>query len=200
MASDQPFTVKGILSPDALGRVGDPLSGNVVFALDTIEKLFPDLEDPVSEVYIVAPDATDDDLAVIDERLGYISPFLESTTPREMEADNQDVADSLRTVILVFGLVALAIGGRGIANTMQVPVNRRLPEAGVLKAIGLKGRQVMLVFLTEALVVGVVGSVLGILVGLGISYLAVRIWRDSSSSTSLGASVRSLSWSESLSR
>ena len=42
-----------------------------------------------------------------------------------------------------FGLVALAIGGIGIAEPMQVLVNRRLPEAGVLKAIGLKGRQVM---------------------------------------------------------
>ena len=172
---DRPFTVKGILSPDALGRVGDPLSGNVLFALDTIERLFPDLGNPVSEVYILAPDASDDELAVLGERLESISPLLESTTPAEMEAENQETADDLRTVILVFGLVALAIGGMGIANTMQVLVSRRLPEAGVLKAIGLKGRQVTLVFLTDALVIGVVGSVPGVLVGLGISYLAVRV-------------------------
>ncbi len=45
---DQLFTVRGILSGAALGRAGNPLTGNVVFRLDTIERLFPDLKDPVN--------------------------------------------------------------------------------------------------------------------------------------------------------
>jgi putative ABC transport system permease protein len=63
----------------------------------------------------------------------------------------------------------------GIANTMQVLVSRRLPEAGVLKAIGLKGHQVMLVFLSEALIIGVVGSVIGVVVGLGFSFAVIKV-------------------------
>ena len=172
---DELFTVRGIISSAALGRAGDPLEGNVVFRQDTIEGLLPDLNDPVSEIYILAPDADDEQLARIDERLEAISPLIESTTPAELEADNQDAADDLRITILIFGLVALAIGGIGIANTMQVLVSRRLPEAGVLKAIGLKGRQVMAVFLTEALIIGVVGSIIGVVAGLGVSFGTIRV-------------------------
>ena len=172
---DELFTVRGLLSGAALGRAGDPLQGNVVFRLDTIERLFPDLNNPVSEIYILAPDADDEQLARIDERLEAISPVIESTTPAELEADNQDAADTLRSVIMIFGLVALAIGGIGIANTMQVLVSRRLPEAGVLKAIGLKGRQVMAVFLAEALIIGVVGSMIGVVAGLGVSFGTLRV-------------------------
>ena len=172
---DQLFTVKGILSNAALGRAADPLQGNVVFRLDTIDQLFPDLKDPIIEIYILAPDADDEQLARIDERLEAISPLIESKTPAELEEDNQNLAYTLRTNMLLFGLVALAIGGIGIANTMQVLVSRRLPEAGVLKAIGLKGRQVMAVFLSEALIIGVVGSVIGVVAGLGVSFGTLRV-------------------------
>jgi ABC-type antimicrobial peptide transport system permease subunit len=169
------FTVKGILTGSALGRTGDPLAGNVIFRWDTIESVFPDLKDPVSEIYILAPGRSDGELALIDERLEAISPLVESTTPAELEEDNQESADTLRSVILVFGLVALAIGGIGIANTMQVLVSRRLPEAGVLKAIGLKGRQVMAVFLTEALIIGTLGSLIGIVSGILVSFVTLRV-------------------------
>ena len=172
---DTLFTVKGILSGSALGRTGDPLAGNVVFRWDTIESVFPDLKDPVREIYILAPGRSDAELALIDQRLEAISPLVESTTPAELEVDNQESADTLRSVILVFGLVALAIGGIGIANTMQVLVSRRLPEAGVLKAIGLKGRQVMAVFLTEALLIGALGSLIGVVAGILVSFVTLGV-------------------------
>ena len=172
---DQPFTVRGILPGSALGRFGNPFAGNIVFVQSTIDLFFPDLSDPVGTVYILAPNATESQVAAIDARLETISPLIESTTPSEMEEENQDGAENLRVVILVFGLVALAIGGIGIANTMQVLVSRRLPEAGVLKAIGLKGRQVMMVFLTEALIIGVVGSIIGTIVGLVFSFIIAKV-------------------------
>lgn len=184
---DDLFTVRGILSTAALGRVADPFQGNVVFRQDTIDMLFPDLKDPVSEIYILAPDANGEQLARIDERLEAISPLIDSTTPAELEISNQDAADNLRLIILTFGLVALAIGGIGIANTMQVLVSRRLPEAGVLKAIGLKGRQVMAVFLAEALIIGVVGSVIGVVAGLGVSFGTLRVME--------GVANQNLEWS-----
>ncbi|MQG77022.1 MAG: FtsX-like permease family protein, partial [SAR202 cluster bacterium] len=172
---DQPFTVQGILPGSALGLYGDPFAGNMVFSQSAIDRFFPNLSDAINAVYVLAPNATNAQLAGIDARLEAISPLIESTTPAEMEEDNQEGADNLRVVILVFGLVALAIGGIGIANTMQVLVSRRLPEAGVLKAIGLKGRQVMMVFLAEALIIGVVGSIIGALVGLAFSFIVIKV-------------------------
>ncbi len=138
------------------------------------------LEEPGREFYILAAGRSDAELAVIDERLmsGEDPGAQEITTAAEAAEDNKATADLVRSVTLVFGLVALAIGGLGIANTMQVLVRRRLPEAGVLKAIGLKGRQVMAVFLAEALIIAALGSVLGILIGVLFSFATVRLLED----------------------
>lgn len=66
------------------------------------------------------------------------------------------------------GLVSLLIGGIGIVNTMIVVVSRRALEIGVLKTIGLQGSQITLMFLIEALLLGIMGSLLGVGLGLGL--------------------------------
>ena len=63
--------------------------------------------------------------------------------------------------------IALLIGIVGIANTMAMSVFERTREIGVLRALGWKGRHVILLILTEAGVLGLAGGLLGILVGLG---------------------------------
>ena len=70
---------------------------------------------------------------------------------------------------MVAGLASLAIGGIGIFNTMLVIVGRRTQEIGVLKALGLKGRQVTLLFMAEDLALGFVGSVAGVVLGIALS-------------------------------
>ena len=81
----------------------------------------------------------------------------------------EDTTDVMGRVIMVAGLASLAIGGIGIFNTMQVIVGRRTQEIGVLKALGLKGRQVTLLFMAEGLALGVVGSVAGVVLGIALS-------------------------------
>ena len=58
---------------------------------------------------------------------------------------------------MVVGLVSLAIGGIGILTTMLVVVGRRTKEIGVLKALGLKGRQITFLFMVEGAMLGVLG-------------------------------------------
>ena len=73
-------------------------------------------------------------------------------------------------VIMVVGLVSLAIGGIGILTTMLVVVRMRTTEIGVLKALGLKGRQVTFLFMVEGIMLGVVGGIVGVLLGLLVSF------------------------------
>ncbi len=86
--------------------------------------------------------------------------------------DNAVVADLIGRFVLLLSLVALVIGGVGIINTMLVSVNRRSAEIAVLKTLGLKGRGVTLIFLVEAVLLGILGSFIGLGLGLLLSLFA----------------------------
>jgi len=92
-------------------------------------------------------------------------------TTDELEEQNQQVADLVNDLILVMGLSSILIGGIGIINTMNVIVSRRTLEIAVLKTMGLKAWRVTLLFLVEATLMGIIGSIIGVLSGIGLSYL-----------------------------
>ena len=79
------------------------------------------------------------------------------------------ISQYLGDFIVVMGLGALLIGGVGIMNTMLVLVRRRTNEIAAVKTFGVKARQVATLFLVEALLLGFIGSILGIIVGVGLS-------------------------------
>ncbi len=79
------------------------------------------------------------------------------------------ISQYLGDFIVVMGLGAMLIGGVGIMNTMLVLVRRRTNEIAAVKTFGAKARQVATLFLVEALILGFIGSILGILVGIGLS-------------------------------
>lgn len=77
------------------------------------------------------------------------------------------------------GILGLMVGGIGIANTMQVLLARRREEIGVLKTLGYSGRDMIVLFVIEAGLLGLFGSLLGTLVGViiarGITMLFANI-------------------------
>jgi len=90
-------------------------------------------------------------------------------TVPELLDQNRTIADYTGRFIVVMGLGAMLIGGVGIVNTMLVMVRRRTEEIAALKTFGLKGRQVALLFMSEALLLGAVGSLLGGVFGILLS-------------------------------
>jgi putative ABC transport system permease protein len=77
----------------------------------------------------------------------------------------------LRTAFLVFAFVALFVGAFIIFNTFSIIVAQRTRELALFRALGASGRQVMTSVLVEAVVVGLVSSLLGIGLGIGIAIL-----------------------------
>jgi ABC-type lipoprotein release transport system permease subunit len=88
----------------------------------------------------------------------------------------QAVEVSMGITYLMY-LVVLAVVAVVIANTLLMAVFERMREMGILAALGMKGRQIMAMFMMEAATLGVLGIILGILLGsLGVYYLATEGW------------------------
>ena len=124
-------------------------------------------------IYFQIPEGEDSAAAgeaFADEFLG-----IPTVTVEDLREQNSEISENLTRLITTMGLVSLLIGGIGIANTMIVVVGRRTLEIGVLKTIGLQGRQITIMFLLEALLMGIVGSILGIVLGLGLVFILQNI-------------------------
>ncbi len=83
----------------------------------------------------------------------------------------EDLLGKLRVALLGLALVALLLACLGIANTMYTAVLERTKEIGVLKALGARSRDVLLLFLAEALGLGLAGGLVGALVAVGLGRL-----------------------------
>ena len=90
----------------------------------------------------------------------------------------QQITQTVSTIIGQFGIllgsvaaISLSVAGLGIMNIMLVSVFERTREIGIMKAIGFKNREVLTLFLSEAVIIGVAGGLLGLAAGYGLSEL-----------------------------
>jgi putative ABC transport system permease protein len=78
----------------------------------------------------------------------------------------------LQAALGVIGAIALLVAGLGITNTMVMSILERTREIGIMKAIGGSERQIRVIFLVEASVIGLIGAFAGILLGWAITWVA----------------------------
>lgn len=110
-----------------------------------------------------AIDGAEDDLWLLPALSGL--NFYTDSVPDQLRI-NQIIADIISRFVVVMGLGAMLIGGIGIINTMLVMVRRRTNEIAAMKTFGLKGRQIAWIFLAEAFLMGLFGSMIGAVFGV----------------------------------
>ena len=108
--------------------------------------------------------------------LSEIRPLLPATAtvrdPEEqVKEDKKDVAfvDILQYALLAFGGIALFVGAFVIANTLSITIAQRMREFATMRTIGATRRQILRSVVLEALVIGVLASVVGLFAGLGLA-------------------------------
>jgi len=112
--------------------------------------------------------------AVLDDR-----HRITDTTERDFDARAQqdfiDQASQFLTFLTLFTTaiagISLVVGGIGVANIMLVSVTERTREIGIRKAIGATRRAILQQFLLESTVLAGLGGMLGVLIGLGITFV-----------------------------
>jgi len=92
-------------------------------------------------------------------------------TSTELIAQLEEVLDLLQDFIVGIAAISLLVGSIGIANIMLVSVTERTREIGIMKAVGAQRRDILGLFIVEAIILGVLGAILGTALGLAAGFL-----------------------------
>ncbi|MDP3987133.1 MAG: ABC transporter permease [Nanoarchaeota archaeon] len=96
--------------------------------------------------------------------------FEVSTLEAQLSSVNQ-ILFGIQAFIVIIALISIFVGAIGIANTMATSVLERKKEIGIMKSIGARNKDIFYQFFVEAGLLGLVGGILGIVLGISISYL-----------------------------
>ena len=94
--------------------------------------------------------------------------------PTDLLEAQSETDNTLQFIVAGMGLLALVVGGVGIANVMSISVIQRSSEIGIRRALGHSRSTVALQFLLEALGVGILGGLLGVVVGVAAMWIGHR--------------------------
>lgn len=168
-----PFTVVGWLAAKGANAFGQD-QDDVIFMPYTsaMKRLTGDTKfrafSIAAESAAAIPEATNQIAAVL-RQLHQITPDKEDDFSIRSQQEMSDFANANNRVMTVligaFAGISLVVGGIGIMNIMLVSVTERTREIGIRLAVGARARDVLRQFLTEAVLLSVVGGALGIAAG-----------------------------------
>lgn len=88
------------------------------------------------------------------------------------------VLDRLRLLIYLLCIIALTASAIGVSTTMIMSLLRRIEEIGLMKAIGADRTRIITIFLTEGIIIGIIGGLLGYLLSIGASqYIGMKVFQ-----------------------
>ncbi|MBQ8084523.1 MAG: ABC transporter permease [Lachnospiraceae bacterium] len=168
------FTVIGVLKEDesTTGNISDRLEAYV--PITALSKITGSSRN-VTSFYISSADEESMDqveneiTGFLYQRFSYDSDAFSVTNSSTIMETMSSVNDTMKWMLGGIAAISLLVGGIGIMNIMLVSVTERTREIGIRKAIGAKKNMILMQFLIEALLI----SIIGCLVGIGLSALTV---------------------------
>jgi len=148
----------------------------------TMRKMFPNVREHMLVVIAypgMVDKAQDEVRAVlrIARRVPFNAPDTFSiTTAEQMIEQFHSVTATVALVMVILSSIGLLVGGIGVMNIMLVSVTERTREIGIRKAIGARKSDIIVQFLTEAVVLTALGGILGLMMGWAISRAAALVF------------------------
>jgi putative ABC transport system permease protein len=173
------FTVIGVMEKRGAAGTGDE-DDRVFVPLPSFQARIPFLRHPkgytnVSQIHVrltdsdMADQAKEDFTVILRERHDTAEQDFQIETQSEVLGTATDIDREFGILVFSIALIALIVGGIGIMNIMLVSVTERTREIGIRKAIGAKRTNILMQFLTEAILVTLVGGAIGVAAGIGIT-------------------------------
>ena len=122
----------------------------------------------------LATTGADDEARAAVERVVERHPTMVVQSPSEYTADESDDITSVLNLLYVLLAMSIVIALIGITNTLSLSVHEHTREIGLLRAVGAGRAQVRAIIRWEAVLIGVVGALVGLAVGVGAGWIIVR--------------------------
>jgi putative ABC transport system permease protein len=178
---NQPFKVLGVMAPKGSTGFGQDQDDAVYVPYTTVQKKLQGIQH-INNITVsaVTPDTAPESATITEmlrtrhKLIGNDPDDFMVRTQEEMASVRTETTRTMTTLLAAIAGVSLLVGGIGIMNIMLVSVTERTREIGLRMAIGARGRDVLLQFLVEAVVLSLFGGLLGIGMGYALSAAAER--------------------------
>ncbi len=164
LINDQKFKVSGIME-----RVGNPEDDSMIYIpLETAQELF---NKPKKVSFIDTTVKPGKNINLVSQKIEKVlkrhrdKEDFEVMTPDQVLKIFSSILGIVQAVLIGIAAISLIVGCVGIMNSMFTNVLERTKEIGVMKSIGAQNNQIMLLFMFEAGMVGLVGGIAGIILG-----------------------------------
>ena len=176
-----PFTVVGRYEEDDGGGVASMFSGSpdILIPYTTAMKINNSREISSFTVYLNDGADSAGASAAVEEKMDAMFDYEEDcftvTAMTSIEETMETMMGMMSSLLAGIASIALIVGGIGIMNMMLTTVTERTVEIGLKKALGAIPWQIQVQFLIESFLLSMIGGLLGVAAGLGLSYILCRV-------------------------
>jgi putative ABC transport system permease protein len=178
-----PFRIIGMFDRKGQNAFGQDQDDAIIAPFSTIQKRMMSSSDNLNSIYCSAKSAE-----VIDDAVDEISKVLRQRHKLAPSDDDdftvrteEDIANIFGTVTKVMTIllasvagISLVVGGIGIMNIMLVSVTERTREIGIRLAVGAKGRDILVQFMIESILISFIGGFIGVCFGILVSTIVSK--------------------------
>ena len=173
-----PFKVIGILKEKGENTFGQDQDDIIIAPYTAVQKRI--LAQKYLQSIVASSISEDDSEAAVNE----ITTIMEKqhnikegddndfnvSSQQEIISTFSSTSEMLTVLLVAIASISLIVGGIGIMNIMFVSVKERTKEIGLRMAIGAKGKDILLQFLIESVLISITGGILGVFIGLGATF------------------------------
>lgn len=173
-----PFEVVGVLESKGYNTMGMDQDDIVLAPYTAVQKRILAIN-YLQGIYCSAvseeatPDAVESIMTILAENHGISNPDnydFEIRSQEELSSMLTTTSDLMTILLACVAGISLVVGGIGIMNIMYVSVTERTREIGLRMSVGARGKDVLMQFLIEAILISVIGGIIGIFVGVGATF------------------------------